>query len=112
MKKISVQFKELNWEKSKAENKPIYDIDSEVVVVASTKSENNYIDELTKSGKVPTTKEVKEFFLDKNATRAEVIAMVNKLCDDIEVRDMVVNHIMDALDGACVFWKDLSRKKK
>ena len=49
MKKISVQFKELNWEKSKAENKPIYDIDSEVVVVASTKSENNYIDELTKS---------------------------------------------------------------
>lgn len=114
MKKVVATFKALNWERSKTENKPIYDVDTEMRVVASTKSENNFVEELTTANKAPTSVVSTEIFFDKSKT-AEAIANLTKSMlegESEEVKKAVFDHIMKALDGACVFWKDLSRKKK
>jgi len=114
MKKVVATFKSLNWEKSKVENKPVYDTDKEMRVVASTKSENNFIEELTAANKAPTSLSSTEFFFDKSKTETAITNLTNSMLENEseEVKKAVIDHIMKALDGACIFWKDLSRKKK
>lgn len=114
MKKVIATFKTLNWEKSKAENKPVYDESTEMRIVASTKSENNFVEELTAANKAPTSLVSTEFFLDKSETLKVIVDLVLKKLENEseEVHAGVIDHIMKALDSACVFWKDLSRKKK
>lgn len=114
MKKVIAKFKSLNWEKSKTENKPIYDESAEMRVVASTKSENNFVEELTAANKAPISLVSTEFFFDKLKTETAITNLTNSMLEkeSEEVKKAAVDHIMKALDGACVFWKDLSRKKK
>lgn len=98
------------------DGKPVVEIKKEIVsaVVASTKSQNNLIDAMKEEGENVGTVKVEELFLDRQATATAVAEMVEKQLakESEEVRKAVVSHIVKALDGACVFYKDMTRKGK
>ena len=98
------------------DGKPAIEYKRETVsaVVASTKSQNNLIEEMKEQGKNIGTVKVEEFFLDKQETAKSITDMVEKQLakESEEVKKAVVSHILKALDGACVFYKDMSRKSK
>lgn len=77
----------------------------EVHIVASTKSQNNLIDEMKREGKFANETKVVDLFLDKVNTEKAVAAFVDTINESDEVKSMVVSHIMKALDSACVFKK-------
>lgn len=96
------------------DGKPVVEIKRETVsaVVASTKSQNNLIEEMKEQGKNVGTVKVEEFFLDKQATANAVAEMVAKQIKEEEIARAVVSHIVKALDGACVFKKPAVVRKK
>ena len=96
------------------DGKPVVEIKREIVsaVVASTKSQNNLIEEMKEQGKNVGTVKVEEIFLDKQATATAVAEMVAKQIKEEEIAKAVVSHIVKALDGACVFKKPPVVRKK
>lgn len=111
MQKVKLTYKN---PKAEIENgKPVvkFDVVTENYLVASTKSFNNLIDELKKQGKVPTSAEKVDFFLDDNKVKEIIKNMVDTLVSDEIYRKPVFEHIVKALDGACVFKKVIVRKK-
>lgn len=96
------------------DGKPVVEIKKEIVsaVVASTKSQNNLIEEMKEQGKNVGTVKVEEFFLDKQTTANAVAEMVAKQIKEEEIAKAVVSHIVKALDGACVFKKPPVVRKK
>ena len=98
------------------DGKPVIEYKRETVyaVVASTKSQNNLIEEMKRQGQNVGTVKVEDLFLDKKATATAVAEMVENQLEkeSEEVKKAVAYHILKALDGACVFYKDMSRKGK
>lgn len=96
------------------DGKPVVVIKKESVsaIVASTKSQNNLIDEMKEQGKNVGTVKVEEIFLDKQATATAVAEMVSKQIKEEEIAKAVCSHIVKALDGACVFKKPPVVRKK
>lgn len=112
MLKVGIMTKTLDLEKTLAEKKEIYKTESANYLVASTKSFNNLIDDLKAENKTPSRVAREEFFLDKVAAENAIVAMVENLVEDVEYRPLVVTHIMNALNGACVFKKPPIVRKK
>lgn len=112
MLKVKLMFRSLDLEKTLAEKKECYKTDTAAYLVASTKSYNNLIDDLKQENKVATNSEIKELFLDKAATRNAVAEMVSKAVTDTAYQPLVIEHIMKALDSACVFKKPPIVRKK
>lgn len=105
MVKLNVVVTALDMEKTLAEKRPVYAERSDLAVVASTKSLNNLLDEYKAKNENVTKVERKDFFVDRNATNIAIADIVVTLVDDIEVQKAVADHIMKALDGACLFKK-------
>lgn len=82
-------------------------------VVASTKSQNNYLDELKEKGKVVASVVVKDFYLDKGKVLNAVKSLVNDLLinETAETKDATTAHIMDSLNRHCIFYNPIIRKK-
>ena len=112
MIKVKVTMKTLDLEKTLAEKKEVYKTETANYLVASTKSFNNLIDDLKAENKTPSSAERVDLFLDKVATQTAITAMVENLVKDVEYRPPVITHIMNALDGACVFKKPAVSRKK
>lgn len=112
MLKVKVTVKTLDLEKTLAEKKEVYKTEIGNYLVASTKSFNNLLDDLKAANKAPSSAERTDLFLDKVATKEAITAMVDNLVKDNDYKPLIVAHIMNALDGACVFKKPaISRKK-
>lgn len=94
--------------------KPVvkFDESEQTHLTASTKSTNNLIDDMKREGLVASDVIVKDFFLDKDETRKAVTELVTKISPEHELDGVIVNHIMKALDGACVFKKPPIVRKK
>lgn len=112
MQKVKLVTKTLDLAETLNHKKEVYKSKESKHLVASTKSYNNLIDERKREGKVATESSVIDFFLDKKE--------VTKLLSDYvladgkagEYADMVVEHVIKALDGACVFKKPPVVRKK
>ena len=81
-------------------------------VVASTKSQNNLKAELADQGIAVVKVSATDLFLDKGKTDMVISELVASEISDGAIAEQVYKHIMKALDGACVFYKDKSRKSK
>ena len=112
MLKVKLTFRTLDLEKTIAEKKEAYKTETANYLVASTKSYNNLVDDLKQENKIAANSEIKELFLDKAATRNAVTEMVSKAVTDTAYQPLVVEHIMKALDSACVFKKPPVVRKK
>lgn len=112
MIKVKATIKTLDLEKTIAEKKEVYKTEIAKYIVASTKSFNNLMDYLKLENKTPSTTERTDLFLDITATERAVIEMVFSMVKDTEYAELVVSHIMNALDGACVFKRAPVVRKK
>ena len=112
MLKVKLTFRTLDLEKTIAAKKEQYKVETQNALVASTKSYNNLIDDLKAENKVATNSEIKELFLDKSETRKAVTEFVAKAVTDTAYQPLVVEHIIKALDNACVFKKPPVVRKK
>lgn len=84
---------------------------TEKYLVASTKSFNNQLDELKRNGKIVADATKDDLFLDRVATEKAVDAFVNEQIKDTETAKMVAEYIKRVLDGGCVYYKEIIRKK-
>ena len=93
--------------------KPVvkYEVANEQFVVASTKSFNNLIDDLKQEGKIATHTEKKDLFLDKEKTEKAIDSLVAEQIKDDAICELVQEFVKKALDGACVYYKPIIRKK-
>ena len=106
MQKLSINIKEVDFEQKKFVDKV------EMAIVASTKSQNNLVDELKQQGKIVASVKVEELYLDKAKTRQAVADFVSTQISDKVVCESIISHIVKALDGACVFKKPPVVRKK
>lgn len=111
MIKVSIEVRELNMAATIAQNRPVYDSRVDNTVVASTKSLNNLLDEYKQNNETVANVKRVDYFIDKAETEKAVAEMVGKLVDDDTIQYETVKHIMKALDGACVFYRPIIRKK-
>lgn len=111
MVKVSIEVRELNMAATIAQNRPVYDSRVDNAVVASTKSLNNLIDEYKQNNETVANVKRVDYYLDKVETEKAVTEMVDNLVDDDTIRRETVEHIMNALDGACVFYRPIIHKK-
>lgn len=111
MIKVNVEVRELNMTETIAKNRPVYDSRIDTTIVASTKSLNNLLDEYKQKNETVANVQRKDFFLDKEAVKEAVANMVENLVDDKAIVSDTVDHIIKALDGACVFYRPIIRKK-
>lgn len=112
MIKTEVTIKTLDLEKTLAEKKEVYKTETANYLVASTKSFNNLMKDLKAENKVPSSVKTVELFLDKAEVESTIIDMVHEMVDDSEYAALVINHIMSALDGACIFKRPPVKRKK
>ena len=112
MLKVKLTFRTLDLEKTIAAKKEQYKVETQNALVASTKSYNNLIDDLKAENKVATNSEITELFLDKSTTEKAITAMVAQSVADVAYQPLVVEHIIKALDSACVFKKPPIVRKK
>ena len=112
MLKVKLTFRTLDLEKTIALKKEQYKVETQNALVASTKSYNNLIDDLKAENKVATNSEITELFLDKAMTEKAIASMVSVAVADVAYQPLVINHIMKALDSACVFKKPPIVRKK
>lgn len=111
MIKVSIEVRELNMTATIAQNRPVYDSRVDNAVVASTKSLNNLLDEYKQNNETVANVQRRDYFLDKEEVKKAVVDMVDNLVDDKAIVIDTVEHIMKALDGACVFYRPIIRKK-
>lgn len=103
MKKVIFKTKTADFKQGKF-------IDEDLVtVVASTKSLNNACDEVKASGKIVTQVIEKDLFLDKKEVTEVLQNYLFDTIQDTQVAEMVVNHCLKALDGACCFYRPIKR---
>lgn len=112
MLKVKATIRTLNLKKTLETEKEVYEEETVHFLVASTKSFNNLMDDLKAINKTPAKVEKTELFLDREETEREINGMVECLVKDNEYKALVFDHIMNALDGACVFRKPPVIRKK
>ena len=86
-------------------------IDEEVVtVVASTKSQNNFTDEIKKSGRIIATETSRDIFLSKEKTLSIIDRIeINDILEDDKLKlsqqdcDLIKKHIKSILNNGCLF---------
>ena len=107
MQKLTIKTKTADFKQGK------YVDETLTAVVASTKSQNNLLDDLRKSGKVVTETAVKDFFFDKE----KVAAVISKMCIDLlpneseAIQKATYAHIMESLNKHCIFYNPIIRNK-
>ena len=108
MQKLSIKTKTADFKAGK------YVDENLTAVVASTKSQNNLLDDLRKSGKVITEVVVKDFFLDKE----KVANVISQMCVELlpqeseAIQKATFAHIMDSLNKHCIFYNPITRNKQ
>jgi hypothetical protein len=112
MIKVKATIRTLNLEKTLSEKREIYDTETANYLVASTKSFNNLMDDLKAENRLPSKVERTDLFLDKEETGKAIAGIVENLVKDVDYVSLVIEHIMTALDGACVFKKPPIVRKK
>ena len=106
MKKLIIKTKQADFKQGKF-------IDNEIVeVVASTKSENNLLDEMKKQGTIIAEVIEKDLFLNKNGLLEIVRAYVDSEIKEEDLAIKVYEHIAKVLDGGCIFYKPFVRNQK
>ena len=82
-------------------------------VVASTKTLNNFVEELQESGKVVAKTTSKELYIDKTKTAQVLKDFVSKEFDkeDEQAIKDIVNHLIMGLDRVCAFYRPIKRSK-
>lgn len=97
MKKLIIHTKVADFKQGK------FIEETKTAVVASTKSENNLIDEMKKEGVIVSEVIAKDFFLDKEKTLDGVNKVVDGLITDVETAKLVKAHLEKVLNGGCLF---------
>ena len=82
-----------------------------VAVVASTKSANNLKDSLAENRTFVRKCDTENVFIDTALAEKHVVELVNAGVKDESIRKAITEHIMNALDGACVFYKPPIKRK-
>lgn len=80
-------------------------------VVASTKSANNLKEDLAANDVLVRKCDTETVFIDKAIAEKHVTALVEEGVADKTIRADIVKHIINALDGACVFYKPPIKRK-
>lgn len=113
MQKLTITYKtpEIGTDK---DGKPViqYKTETELYVVASTKSQNNLLDELKADNKVASDVLVENLFLDKKAVLKLFSDYIGTAITDKTIATAVIEHTLKALDGACLFEKPKAVKSK
>ena len=104
MKKVILGTKIADFKQGKFINEEV------VAVVASTKSENNFKNEIKKSGRIVATEDSRDIFLDREKTLAiidgiEVNSILEKGGEKLSVSDcdLIKKHIKSILKNGCLF---------
>lgn len=107
MKQVNLTIKKATAIMGK-DNKPEVKFveEKQVHVVASTKSQNNLIEELSASGNIVFGVSAQDLYLDKAKTRKYIDDMVSEQINDTVIKQAVINQIYKGLDLACVFDKN------
>ena len=94
--------------------KPVvkFDESEQVHLTASTKSTNNLLDYMKSNGLLASDVIVKDFFLNREEVRITITELVARVSPEHELDESIIDHIMKALDGACVFKKPTIVRKK
>ena len=111
MVKVTITSKSLNLSKTLEAKKEVYDTKTTTHIVASTKSYNNLLDEYKEQNKPVSRAERVDMFLDREKTEKAVEAFVGEQIVDGELAVLVADFVKNALDGACVYYKPIIRKK-
>lgn len=108
MQKLTITTKTADFKAGKFIDETI------TAVVASTKSQNNLLEELAKAGKIVGTTTVKDFYLDKEKVKTVIENTVNEQLakETDETKKATVAHIMDSLNRHCIFYNPINRKKQ
>lgn len=95
MQEITVITKKVDFEKKQLVKEEIK------TVVASTKSQNNFIDELKKKDFIINEIKVKEFYIDRQG----LLKAVNDYIDTLKLEQgqAVKEHIANVLKNGCLF---------
>lgn len=112
MLKVTLTFKELDLAETLKQGKEVRKVTTSNHIVASTKSYNNLIDDLKHDNKIATESVTEDLFVDKKATEKAVTEFIATQIKEKDTAEYVSNHIMKALDGACVFKKPPVVRKK
>lgn len=99
MKKVVIKTKKADFKQGK------FIDESVTVVVASTKSQNNVVEELVKSGVIVTEQIEKDIYLDKQKTLDAVNKSIDEQISDIETAECVKKHVASVLNIGCLFVK-------
>lgn len=111
MQLVTLEFKALNLDETVKQKKAVYTTETATHIVASTKSFNNLVEDYQKENKAPTSTTRKDLFLDKTATETAVDNLVNAQIKDTETAKLVAEYVKKVLDGGCVYYKPIIRKK-
>lgn len=112
MQKVKLVTKTLDLAATLNAKKEVYTSTESRHLVASTKSYNNLMEDRKREGKVATESVVTDFFLDKDKVKDVLGQYVIQDGKAGNYADMVVDHMIKALDGACVFVKPPIVRKK
>lgn len=72
-------------------------------IVASTKSLNKLLDDIKKENKVPQNVITEEIYISKEDTTKAIEDVCGKGFADKNTAKFIAEHMVKALDGACVF---------
>lgn len=111
MLKVTLTTKTVDVNATIASKKAVFTETKETAIVASTKSYNNLVDERNASGTPVSESKTETLFLDKAETEKALAEFVARQVKEEAIRPAVVEHLMQALDGACVFYRPIKRNK-
>lgn len=111
MQKVTLIFKSVNVEETAKQKKAVFDTVEKTHIVASTKSFNNLKDKYNTDGQPVSSAKAENLFLDRTATEKAVDTLVSEQIKDKATADMVAEYVKGVLDGGCVYYKPIIRKK-
>lgn len=97
MQNLTIKAKRVNFETKTLEPVEIKK------VVASTKSQNNFVEELKKQDLIINEIIVKDFYLDKSKTLQAVNDFIDSQYQDKELAKSVKEHFAKVLEIGCLF---------
>lgn len=111
MQKVQLTFKTPTATMKDGKPVVVFETATATHIVASTKSFNNLLEDYQAEGKIPSQTKKEDIFLDRVKTEQAVDALVNEQVKDKDTANLIAEFVKKALDGACIYYKPIIRKK-
>lgn len=111
MQKVILTFKTVNVEETAKQKKAVFDTATKTHIVASTKSFNNLTEEYASNGMPVSSSAKSDLWLEREKTEKAIAEMVTAQIADKDTAALVTEYLKKVLDGACVYYKPITRKK-